>query len=566
MVEQASEARSAGDAARARDLLLSVLELAPGRTDALFALHWLHREAGRAAPAEVVLRRLLAIDPNFFPAINELALMLLGRGAAAEAEIHARNAVRIAPSNPQAHNLMGLALTEGNRPVVDEYHYRQVLRLLGRDDPVTLGNLAWNLKMQGRIEQARGLYTTSIELKPDMLQTLLGWARAEEADRNFEAALRLLDQAERVAPRHAGVALTRATVLARMGQIDAALALLDENGRGDGLGPVERAETGRLLDRLGRHDEAFAAFDSAKKRALDLGARRYEAAAAAALVARLRRFFTPARLATLPRAGTRTDLPQPIFLVGFPRSGTTLIEQTLSVHERIEAGDELHVVNDITALIPRLFASPLAYPDALCELWMGDHRDGLDLLRDHYLARVRQSGLMRGGAAWFTDKMPLNETHLGLVHLMFPEAPIIHVLRHPLDVVLSVYSNFLTHGFNCAAELETAARHYALVADLIAHYREAIPGLRYLAVRYEDVVDRQEYEIRRILDFIGEDFDPSCLHFERNRRYARTACYAQVTEKLYDRSRYRHRHYRTQLAPAAEILAPVIERLGYAMP
>jgi hypothetical protein len=194
---------------------------------------------------------------------------------------------------------------------------------------------------------------------------------------------------------------------------------------------------------------------------------------------------------------------------------------------------------------------------------MGDQREGLDLLRDHYLARVRQAGILREGAAWFTDKMPLNETHLGLIHLMFPDAPIVHLLRHPLDVVLSVYSNHLTHGLFCAAELTTTAKHYALIADLIAHYRANIPALRYHAVRYEDVVAHQEREIRGLLAFIGEDFDPACLRFEQNQRYARTASYAQVTEKLYDRSRFRHRHYRAQLAPVLPILGGVIERLGY---
>ena len=565
-VEAATAALASGETERGLAGLVAVLELAPARVDALFALARLHRAAGRARPAETLLRRIVAIDPNDFPATNELTLMLLGRGAAAEAEVHARNAVRIAPSSPQAHNLMGLAMTEGNRPLVGEYHYREVLRLLGRDDPTTFGNLAWNLKMQGRIEEARALYAKAAALAPDTLQVLLGWARTEEADRRLDRAQELLDAAGRVAPGHAGVALTRATVLARQGRIDQALGLLDEDGRGEALGPAEQAERGRLLDRLGRYDEAFAAFDGAKRRALELGGRRYEAQAAETLAARLRGFFTARRLATLPRAATRRDVAQPIFIVGFPRSGTTLIEQTLSVHARIEAGDELHYVFDIAGLIPRLLGSPLAYPDALCELWMGDHREGLDLLRDHYLALVRQAGLMRAGASWFTDKMPLNETHLGLIHLMFPEAPIVHVLRHPLDVVLSVYSNFLTHGFCCAAELETTARHYALIAGMVAHYRENLPGLRYLAVRYEDVVDHQEREVRRILDFIGEAFDPRCLNFEENRRYARTASYAQVTEKLYDRARYRHLNYRAQLAPAAAILAPVIERLGYAVP
>jgi hypothetical protein len=129
-------------------------------------------------------------------------------------------------------------------------------------------------------------------------------------------------------------------------------------------------------------------------------------------------------------------------------------------------------------------------------------------------------------------------------------------------VVLSVFSNHLTHGFFCSYELETAARHYALTMDLVAHYRSEML-LRYLPIRYEDVVDDQETSVRRMLDFIGEPFDPACLKFHENKRYARTASYAQVTEKLYSRSRFRYRNYREELAPVLPILAPVIERLGY---
>jgi len=206
--------------------------------------------------------------------------------------------------------------------------------------------------------------------------------------------------------------------------------------------------------------------------------------------------------------------------------------------------------------------SPLAYPEALAELWMGDRRRGLDELRDYYLERVRQLGIVEEGAAWFTDKMPLNETHLGLIALMFPRSPLIHVLRHPLDVVLSTFSNHLTHGFYCSYALETAARHYALTMDLVEHYRGQML-LHYLPVRYEDIVDDQEAATRRMLDFIGEPYDERCLAFHENRRYARTASYAQVTEKLYDRSRYRYRHYLKQLEPATAILEPVIARLGY---
>ena len=136
------------------------------------------------------------------------------------------------------------------------------------------------------------------------------------------------------------------------------------------------------------------------------------------------------------------------------------------------------------------------------------------------------------------------------------------MLRHPLDIVLSTFSNHLTHGFYCSYALETAARHFALTMELVEHYRGQMM-LHYLPIRYEDIVDDQEASVRRMLDFIGEPFDERCLAFHENRRYARTASYAQVTEQLYDRSRYRYRHYVKELEPAIQILEPVIKRLGY---
>jgi hypothetical protein len=374
----------------------------------------------------------------------------------------------------------------------------------------------------------------------------------------------LLDRAAALDPGNPAVDLLRAVVLGRQKRAAEAVALLGDMAaaRRAQLGPADVLEKGRLLDQMGRFAEAFAAFDEGKALLRQSTGVEYRAEQAEHAAARLRGFFTAKRLATLPRAGVRRDVAQPIFVLGFPRSGTTLAEQTLSAHPRIAAGDELPILHEITELMPRMLNSPLGYPEALSELWMGDHREDLDNVRDHYLRKVAQLGIVPAGAAWFTDKMPLNEMHLGLIGLLFPNTPLIHVVRHPLDVVLSVFSNLLTHGYCCAYALESAARHYVLVSDLVEHYRQEM-ALRYMQLRYEDMVDDQEAQVRRVLGFIGEEFDPRCLAFHENRRYARTASYAQVTERLYDRSRFRYRHYVKELAPAIEILAPVIERLGY---
>jgi tetratricopeptide (TPR) repeat protein len=567
LIEQAVAAQRRGDIAAAERLCLDVLELAPDRPVALKLLYDVRRSQGRQRAAEVLIRRVVRLDPNDFGATNELTLILLAKHDLAEAELYARNAVRIAPENPQAHNLMGMVLTEAQRPAPGEFHYRRVLELTGARDPILLANLAWNLKTQGRMAEARALYQESVAAAPAIRQTLLGWARLEEADRKFDAASAVLDRFDAQFPGDGAAQVTRAVLLGRMRHAEEAVAVLDglaAQSNGGQLGPEELLEKGRLLDRMGHYDAAFAAFTEGKRLARELSGRAYLAEQADQMIERLRSFFIAGRLRTLPRAGVRRDMAQPIFILGFPRSGTTLVEQTLTAHPRIAAGDELPLINDIAAVMPRMLNSPLGYPEALTELWMGDQRAGLDNLRDYYLQKVVQMGILRDGAGWFTDKMPLNETHLGLIALLFPEAPLIHVIRHPLDIMVSAISNHFTHGFYCASALETAARHYVKVMGLVQHYRTEMT-LRYLPIRYEEIVEDQEGSVRRMLDFVGAEFDPRCLQFHENRRYARTASYAQVTEKLYDRSRYRYRRYLKHLEPVIPILAPTIEQLEYSV-
>ena len=496
LVERAIAAQRQGATETAERLCLDVLEMAPNRVGALGVLQQIREAQGNQLAAETLLRRIVAFDPNNFSATNELALKLLAKGALQEAEIHARNAIRIAPQNPQSHNLMGLILTEGQRPTVGEYHYRKVLELSEARDPILLANLAWNLKNQGRMQEARELYEESVAAAPDVRQTLLGWARLEEADRKFDAANDILDRMEAQWPAGPAILLARAVLLGRMKRYDEALAMLDrlaEQASDGRLGPNELAEKGRLLDQMGLYDDAFAAFAEGKRLASELSGHQYLDQVAENLIGRLGGFFIAGRLQTLPRATVREDVAQPIFVLGFPRSGTTLMEQTLSSHPRIVAGDELPLIHDIAGLMPRMLNSPLSYPEALAELWMGDQREGLDNLRDYYLQKVAQMRIPTPEAAWFTDKMPLNETHLGLIALLFPQSPLIHVIRHPLDIMVSAMSNHFTHGFFCASALESAARHYVRVMDLVKQYRSEM-ALRYLAVRYEDMVTDQEVD------------------------------------------------------------------------
>ena len=525
---QARAAFAKGDTRAAERHLIRAIEAAPKDAGALRALYDLRANANPSAAAALLIR-----------------------------------IVRLEPDNPALQALLGRRLTDTYRPHQGEPHLRRALALSAKPDPALLSDLAWNLRGQGRMEEARRLFQQAHVLDPSSFNTVYGWARMEEADRRYEAAGQLLDIGERLAPGNPHIALQRALLMARTGADEEARSALETlQARADpkdiGLRLDILNERGAVLDRLDRHAEAFAVFAEAKQAMLDLTGQAYLAGDAAEQARRLKSVFVRERMASMPRAGVRSDVPQPIFIVGFPRSGTTMIEQTLSAHPRVRAGDELPILGELTEAIQALTGAALPYPEAMS----GVSRQDLDLLRDHYLDRAREFRLLEPGADGFTDKMPLNETHMGLISLIFPAAPIIHLTRHPLDVALSTFANQMTHGFYCAGSLDGIARHFMLTLDLVDHYRAQISP-RYLAIRYEDVIADQEARVREMLTFIGADYDPRCLAFHENRRYARTASYAQVTEKLHDRSRYRWRGYREQLAPIIPVLEPAIRRLGY---
>jgi tetratricopeptide (TPR) repeat protein len=553
----------------AEHLAHEVLQAAPGHRDALGGLYNVCKDTGRPEAAEALVRRMATLHPDDPTVRMNAALFFRGKGAMAEAAPHGRVLLRLAPDVALAQRTMGLIFIGLNQPVNAEHHLRRAIELGGMGDVETLTALAQALRGQGRFQEARQAHAQALEAAGDREPegVLIAWADLEEADGCFDEATALLDRAATVAPRDPRILLGHATILCRRKDFEAALAGLDDLESRPRLAPIHTVamkERGLTLDALGRYDEAFAAFTVFKQRAADLTGNTYGAEAATRQATWLKDFFTAGRTPLLPRAAVRADVAQPIFVVGFPRSGTTLVEQTLSSHPAIAAGDELPLIAHLTERLGGLLNSQGAYPQALSELWLGDRAGMIDTLRDHYLNEAARMGVVHAGAAWFTDKMPLNETHLGLIHLLFPRSPIVHLVRHPMDVVLSVFSNGLSHGFNCASTLDSAARHFALTADLVEHYRSVLP-MRYLSVRYEDMVADQEVQVRRLFDFIGEPYDPRSLDFHENPRPARTASYAQVTEKLYDRSRFRFRHYREHLAPVEPILRPWIERLGYAL-
>jgi Tfp pilus assembly protein PilF len=524
----------------------------------LQAAYLAQRRSGDLNAAAATLQKVLGADPRADWAYNEFIELLVALGRRGDAEKLARTALRVNPHNAQAHNLFGTLLSELNDLPSGEWHFRRAIEL-GGGEPRLLTNLALNLMQQGRTDAAEEFFAAADAGAPDNFQTLAYWSKLCEVTGDLPRAMQLLQRAQAVAGDR-DLDLLQANHLARTGRPAEALAILDAAGELNGDARLER---GRLLDRLGHYAQAWPDLVAGKRQlATQAGGLTYHTQGVEDFFARLKRFFVRANIALLPQAPLREGVPQPVFVMGFPRSGTTLIEQVISSHSAIRAGGELPFLIDVRRLANHLFPSNEPFPENLAHLWTADNRYGATLFRDHYFARAEQAGLLDASARYFTDKMPFNEIWLPVLRMAFPHARIIRVVRHPLDICVSMLSNNLTHGFNCGYRMEDIVHHLAAVHDLVEHYRREMQYDE-LVLRYESFVGAQLPETHRLLDYLGLPFEETCLRFHESRRYAPTPSYAQVTERLNDRSIGRYAHYREQLLAYVAKLRPLMTAYGY---
>lgn len=555
-LEGARNAARSGRWDEAQGLARRLLAADPHSLAAIEILVLASRARGDLAQAEALLRQAIAIDPAQRWPYGDLARLLIDQARGAEAETLAWQALRADPGNADALMLLGRLELERGLLIEAEGHLAAAIALVGRHPQLVL-LLARAIMFQSRIEEARRLFGEALAGQPQSIEGLAALAELEERAGNFDAAVQLLDRAEPLARRQGdNLDLQRAVLLARMGRQRDALVLLEGAGA---LSGAARLQRGRLRDQLGQHGAAWDDWTAAKQQIAAQTGRGYDRGAVEREAAVLRSFAE--RLPAGAAAAT-TDGAQPVFIVGFPRSGTTLVEQIAAAHDQVHAGGELPFGPELRDLA----ASRLGGPTAL-HAWLeqgGDETAGqlAQVLRDHYLSRAASYRLTGGKTALFTDKMPLNELWLPLIRLAFPAARIVRIVRHPLDILVSALSHDMTHGHNFAYRLEDAVHYMALIDRQLRAYRQS--GLRIDHVlRYEDLIGDQKGETARLMAVLGLELQDAQLSFHRAERIAPTPSYAQVREPLNKRSIARWHHYAGQLAPARVALGEMIAALGY---
>jgi tetratricopeptide (TPR) repeat protein len=510
------------------------------RAGALLAL-------GRNAEAADSFQRALAVKQDWPEAHIGLANALQRMGRHEETIAHYRRAVALRPNHAGPHAALGGILLSLNRPQEALPCIDEALRLQpgAADLHHARGVILWRVQ---RLHDALASFDRALALAPDhrgalgqkgRLLYVLG--RLGEARATTEKLI-ALDPANTAHYFHL-------SEMKRFAAGDPLLAAMEKLLPAFAARPAQQQidlhfALAKAYDDTGEPEKSFQQLVSgnALKRRLS----HYDEAATIDVFERIRRVFTPGLLRVLSGHGDPSE--QPVFIVGMPRSGSTLIEQILASHPRVHgAGERTDFQDALMAIKAPGWDSLESYPDRVPAL-TGDQLDAIGAV---YVAAI---GASAPAAARITDKLLNNFLYVGLIHLTLPRARIVHARRNAIDTCLSCFATQFATPQNFTYDLRELGHFYRQYDELMAHWRTLLPKGVMLEVHYEDLVTDAPAQVRRILAYCGLDWDGTCLDFHKSSRPVNTASGAQVRQPVYRTSIARWRPYRDQLQPLFEAL------------
>lgn len=568
MQEMALACLQRNDLAGAESLYERILESSPQDSKALFMLGIVHARQGQLQKSEQRMRKAIAIDPGMPEAWLKLGQLheLQGRFATAEASL--LHALSLKPALHDAHESLGRVYTglcryeeaiEQFRNVLDQAPNQLAaldglagaLRLSGRataayevctralalapDDArvhISMGRICHNM---GKLEEAQDHYRKALQQIPDSAQAIFGEAEVLERLGQPEQALVRLQPLLSGMDGNAELLLLYAKICTRLKPDEPVIERLEKALGNDTLNITARERIhfllGQLLDRDGRYDAAFGHYQAANRSVWQrLGDEKYQDPIDDIIAT-----FDVLDYSSLPRADAKGV--NPVFIVGMPRSGSSLVEQILASHPQVYGAGELNTIG--------IVAAGLGYAKA------GFNPDAAAI---QTMARRTMDGLkqLAGDAKFVTDKMPQNFLYLGLIALLFPDAKIIHTKRDPIDTCLSCYFQNFSGANRFSYDLEQLGRYYRRYEKLMDYWRQL--GITFLDVQYEDLVADLEGVSRRMTGFCGMEWDDACLSYHESKRVTATASYDQVNKPIYTSSIGRWKHYKEYLEPLRKAL------------
>jgi tetratricopeptide (TPR) repeat protein len=522
------------------------LSINPEQAWVLSALGTTLHKSGRTEHAIAQFERAIAIEPDYADAHFNLANILQGRDRLREAMMHYGKVLALQPQNYAAHNNLAAVLKKLGRfdDAIALYRHALSINPEYADAYYNLGTVFLALdRHEDAIEQS----TKALRLDPSLALAhnnvgvaLQALGRIEEASGAYQRALQL-------APREAAIHLNLA-YLQRFTAGDPRLAALEKLAE-----EMEILDTGnqvslhfalgKAFSDVGQHERSFRHLRDGN--VLKRSQLNYNEKEVLSLFERIRVAFTPELMQQKCRKGYRSDTP--VFIVGMPRSGTTLVEQILASHSRVHGAGEIETFYQAMTKFRSRNDIAAEFPDFVSAI----SPDDLSSLGSDYIKLTESSA---PAAERIVNKLPLNFKYVGLIHLALPNARIIHVRRDPLDTCFSCFSLLFTGDQSFTYDLGELGRYYRGYAALMEHWRNVLPPGVMIEVQYEDLVADLEGQARGIVDHCGLPWEDACLAFHKTLRPVKTASSVQVREPVYRTSVGRWRHYGNFLQPLIEAL------------
>ena len=535
----------AGQLNRSEELCRRILAAQPGFHPAYYQLGLIAVEVGKLPLAADLLEKALQLDASvaaYHKALGEIYRRL---GRTQNAIKSGAQATMLDPHDASACYNLALALVDGGRPEEAVAQYRQALAINPRYG-MAANNLGTVLEKLGDVEEAKNFYALAIGINPLHAEAQNNLGAILSAEGDLDAARACFSAAIEANPSfiHAHYNLS---TLKKYTQDDPHLEAMEAM---KAQAPKMPAETrlrfwfaiAKAWEDIGRYDDAFDAYSRGNR--LKRATFQYDVNTTKAACDDIIRRFDTAFLKKNRGRGYEDETP--VFIVGMPRSGTTLIEQIMSSHTGIFGAGEL---KDFCDVVSQKNGKPpgASYMDGLMD---GDERFYAEAGRA-YVDRIRP---LAPKALRITDKMPGNFFYVGLIHLALPGAKIIYSQRDPMDICLSNYSRLFNETMPFAYDLEELGRYYHCCTRIMDHWKKILPPGVILDFKYEEVVEDLETQARRLIEFCGLEWQDACLEFHKNDRHVKTASIAQVRKPIYKSSVARWEHFRNHLEPLRAII------------
>ncbi len=523
------------------------IELSPIAGTLLKADELLH--AGDLAGAERICNVLLKREPRNTQVLHMLARIANVDERYVVAEQLLRRIIAMSPNEQRPHTDLGHFLVEQSRfpEAIEMFETATVLNKSNADNYRLLGDA---LAVVGRSTDALAAYRQALQLNPEELHSLAGEGHMLRITGNSDDAIACYEKCTLVQPGF-GDAWWSLASLKDYRLSDEQLHLIHSQIAADDVSTnseiAMRFALARAAEERGEYEAAWQDYylgNSLKRESIchdpEQTERMHEA-----IIKQFSGNFLDLETPAVTAKHT------PVFVLGMPRSGSTLIEQILASHSMVEGGGELPYITMLSTMLGRQLPDGPSYPEAVSNMT----QEQLEALGKAY---IYYSGVQCPlSLPYFTDKMPANFSHIGLIHMMLPHSKIIDVRRHPLGTCLANFRQLYARGKNQTYDLVELAEYYLDYRRMMDHWQEVLPG-RVLQVNYEDVVADLDGQVRRLIDYCELPWEDACLDFHNNTRPVNTASTEQVRQPIYTDAIDFWKHYELQLEPTREILEPVL--------